>query len=136
MHIEEYKMKIFNKKTNGTNSKQKSDKDIEKGKTNMSINKVVSIANQVFLISCTGLFAIWTKTFMTDYYQGLANSHYDSVELLQMGPLFLVALFFSIHSFVNKKFFIGMLTIIVAIWSFYWAFLSGPFYCHSCTYGG
>lgn len=105
-------------------------------KTKDTINKIISIANKVFVISCVGLFAIWTKPSMTDYYQELANRHYDFAGQLQMLPIMLAALFFLIHSFINKKFFIGSLTIIIVIWSFYWAFLSGPFYCQSCTYGG
>ena len=129
-------MKIVDQKTNDINNKQKCDKDSIKGKIDLSVNQIIFIVNRVFVIGFVGIFAIWTKPFMTDYYQKLANSHYDSVELLQMGTIFLVTLFFSIHSFVNKKFFVGMLTFIISIWSFYWAFLSGPFYCYSCTYGG
>ncbi|MBQ6888317.1 MAG: hypothetical protein IJN54_12495 [Lachnospiraceae bacterium] len=129
-------MIIANKKTNDTNNRQKCDKDSAKRKVVISINQVISIANQIFVISFLGVFAIWTKPFMTDYYQKLANSHYDSVQWFQMGTVFLVALFFAIHSFVNKRFFVGILTIIIAIWSFYWAFLAGPFYCQLCTYGG
>lgn len=129
-------MIIVNKKSNDINNRQKCDKDSEKRKVDISINQVMSMASQVFVISCVAVFAIWTKPFMTDYYQKLANSHYDSVQLCQMVPMFLVALLFSIHSFVNKRCFVGILTIIIAIWSFYWSFLAGPFYCHSCTYGG
>lgn len=102
-----------------------------------AVNRIISIASQVFVIGCVGAFALWTKPFMADYYQKMANSHYDDLaRWIQMGPVFVVALIFSIHSFVNKRYFVGVLTVIIAIWSFYWAFLAGPFYCYDCTYGG
>lgn len=101
------------------------------------VKKIISILGQVFVVGWVGLIMLWTKPFLTDYYQSMANSHYDSLgQWFQMGPIFALALFFSIHNLVNKKYFIAVLTIIIAIWSFYWAFLAGPFYCHDCTYGG
>ncbi len=121
-------MKIVNRKHDDANSKPESNKEI--------VGKCVSIASQVFVVSWVGLFTLWTKPFLADYYQKMANSHYDTaVQWCQMGPVFVVALFFSIHSFVKKRYFVGMLTIIIAIWSFYWAFLV-RFSCHACTYGG
>lgn len=101
------------------------------------VKKIISILGQVFVVGWVGLFMLWTKPFLTDYYQSMANSHYDSLgRWFQMGSVLALALFFSIHNIINKKYFIAVLTIIIAIWSFYWAFLAGPFQCHACTYGG
>lgn len=87
------------------------------------------------MVCFVGLLTLWTKPFLADYYQKMANSHYDSIQSIQMGPVFVMALFFSINSFMNRRYLVGILTIIIAIWSFYWAFLVG-FSCHACTYGG
>lgn len=74
-------------------------------------------------MGCVGAFTLWMKPFMADYYQKMANSHYDALaRWIQMGPVFVVALIFSIHGFVNKRYFVGVLTVIIIIWSFYWAF--------------
>ena len=106
-------MKIVNRKHDDANSKPESNKEI--------VGKCVSTASQVFVVS-------WV---LADYYQKMANSHYDTaVQWCQMGLVFVVALFFSIHSFVKKRYFVGMLTIIITIWSFYWAFVVS-FSCHA-----
>lgn len=89
----------------------------------------------IFVIVWAGLLALWSKPFLADYYQKQANSHYDTVQWVQMGPVFLVAMILSIFSFVKKRYFVGVLTGIIAIWSFYWAFLVS-FSCFHCTYGG
>ncbi len=109
-------------------------KDIKKN-TSMS-NRIISFIGKVFVVIWVGSSALWSKPFFVDYYQEQANRHYDGLaQWFQIGPVFIVALIFSIHSFLHKKFFLGVLTAIIAIWSFYWAFMVS-FSCFHCTYGG
>ena len=98
-------------------------------------NRIIPIVSKAFMLIWVGLFAVWTKPFFTDYYQKQANRHYDNPQWFQMGPVFIVAVFLSIHSFMHKRFFVGVLTAIIAIWAFYWTFMVS-FSCYDCTYGG
>lgn len=108
--------------------------DIKKN-TSMS-NRIISFIGKVFVVIWVGSSALWSRPFFVDYYQEQANRHYDGLaQWFQIGPVFIVALIFSIHSFLHKKFFLGVLTAIIAIWSFYWAFMVS-FSCYDCTYGG
>ncbi len=109
----------------------------EDAKQNTSIsNRIISFIGKVFVVIWVGFSAVWTKPFFVDYYQEQANRHYDGLnQWFQIGPVFLVALLFSIHSFTHKKFFVGVLTAIIAIWAYYWAFVAS-FSCFHCTYGG
>jgi len=106
-------------------------------KKNANISsRLISIASNFFVIVWVGASALWSRLYFADYYQKQANSHYDTFgQWFQMGPIFIVALIFSIQSFMHKRFFVGVLTAIIAIWSFYWAFVAS-FSCHVCTYGG
>ena len=107
-----------------------------KSKESGILNRVIPIVSKVFVVIWVGLSAVWTKPYFADYYQKQANSHYDGLEQwFQMGPVFIVALIFSIHSFAHKRYLVGLLTVIIAIWSFYWAFMVS-FSCYDCTYGG
>ncbi len=106
-----------------------------KAESEIIINRITSVISKIFVVIWVALSAIWTKPFFTDYYQKQANSHYDNPQWFQMGPVFIVALIFSIHSFAHKRYFVGVLTAIIAIWSFYWAFMVS-FSCYDCTYGG
>lgn len=128
-------MIIENKKKNDINSESESAKEGIRKSVSIAVNRIISITSHVFVVVWMGLLMLWTNPYLADYYQKMANSHYDTVQWCQMGPLFVVALFLAIHSFVNKRYFVGLLTIIIAIWSFYWAFLVG-FSCHACTFGG
>lgn len=126
-------LKIVNNKHNNSNSKPEC---VQEGvKKRINVNQIISIISHLFVVAWVVLFTFWTKPFLADYYQKMANSHYDNVQWCQMGPVFVVALVLSIHSFFNKKYFVGLLTIIIAIWSFYWSFMTS-FSCHACTYGG
>ena len=107
-----------------------------KSKKSGILNRVIPIVSKVFVVIWVGLSAVLTKPFLAEHYQKMANSHYDDLgRWFQMGPVFLLALFFSIHSFAHKRYFVGVLTAIIAIWSFYWAFMVS-FSCYDCTYGG
>ncbi len=89
----------------------------------------------IFVVVWAGLLALWSEPFLADYYQKQVNSHYDTIQWVQMGPVFLVAMILCIFSFVKKKYLVGILTGIIAIWAFYWAF-GVSFSCFQCTYGG
>ncbi len=128
-------MIIAEDKPNGTDCKPEIGKDDMQKKTSIS-NRLISIASKFFVIVWVGASALWSKPYFADYYQKQANSHYDDLsQWFQMGPVFIVALIFSIHSFIHKRYFVGVLTAIIAIWSYYWAFVA-RFSCHACTYGG
>ena len=100
------------------------------------INRITPIASKFFVIIWVGLSAVWPKPFLAEHYQEMANRHYDALgRWFEMGPVFIVAVFLSIHSFMHKRFFVGVLTAIIAIWAFYWAFMVS-FSCYDCTYGG
>ena len=100
------------------------------------LNGIIPIVSKAFVLIWAGLSALWTRPFMEEHYQKMANSHYDSMgRWFEMGPVFIAALVFSIHSFIHKRFFVGVLTVIIAIWAFYWAFMVS-FSCYDCTYGG
>lgn len=109
----------------------------EDTKKNTSIsNRIISFISKVFVVIWVGFSVVWTEPFFVDYYQKQANSHYDGLnQWFQIGPVFIVALILSIYSFLHKKIFLGVLTAIIAIWSFYWAFVV-RFSCFHCTYGG
>ena len=98
------------------------------------LNRLHSLASQALVIIWASLAALWTKPFLAAYYQKLANSHLEpaGVQWLQMGPVFVVALLLSIGSFVKKRYFIGVLTLIIALWAFFWAFIAS-FVCPCCT---
>ena len=64
----------------------------------------------------------------------MANSHLEpwGTQLLQMGPIFVLAASFSVRSLIHKRYFVAILTAIIAIWAFYWAFLAS-FVCPVCS---
>jgi len=97
-------------------------------------DQILGIAGQFFVIVWAGLSAWWTKPFLAEYYQSMANSHLEpwGTQLLQMGPVFILAVFFSVRSLIHKRYFIAILTAIIAIWAFYWAFLAS-FVCPGCS---
>lgn len=96
-------------------------------------NRIIPIISKAFVLIWAGLSAVWTEPFMAEYCQEKANRHYDNRP--EVGAVFIVALIFAIHNFRHKRFFVGVLTSIIAIWAFYWAFMVS-FSCYSCTYGG
>lgn len=96
-------------------------------------NRIIPIVSEVFVVIWVGLSALWTKPFLTEYYQKMANRHYENRP--GMGAVFIAALFLAIYSFVHKRFFVGVLTAVIAVWAFYWAFMVS-FSCYDCTYGG
>ena len=127
-------MIIADERNNDMNSNPESDKKDMKKKVSIS-NRLLVIASKVFVIVWVGASTLWSKPFFADYYQKQANSHYDAIQLFQMGPIFIMALIFSIHSFIHKRYFVGVITCIIAIWAYYWAFVA-TFSCFHCTYGG
>ena len=128
-------MIIADDRLNGTESMPECSKQELKKNASIS-NRLISIASEIFVIVWVGASALWSKPYFADYYQKQANSHYDDLsQWFQIGPVFLVALLLSIHSFRHKKIFVGVLTTIIAIWSYYWAFVV-RFSCFHCTYGG
>ena len=95
--------------------------------------QVLGTASQLFAIIWAGTSAWWTKPFFAEYYQSMANSHLEpwGTQLLQMGPVFALAAFFSVRSLIHKQYFIAILTAIIATWAFYRAFLTS-FVCLMC----
>ena len=77
----------------------------------------------------------WSKPFFYDHFQRMANSHYDTTELLEIGPILLVAMFAAIMEFKSKRYFNGIMAVVIATWAFYYCFCVG-FSCQSCTFGG
>ena len=94
-----------------------------------------SVLVKIGIFGWSILMAVWTKPFWAEYYQSMANSHYDTVQWCQMGPVFVIALCLAVIECKNKRFFTAALLCVLAVWSFYWAFLIS-FSCFQCTYGG
>jgi uncharacterized membrane protein len=89
-----------------------------------------------------GLIILWavagafmSNSYLCDYYQKCANSHYEGKQLLQMGSIMVIAFAFAIKEFKKKNIFIGLLLTIITIWAFY--FMCIPdFECVHCATGG
>jgi len=91
--------------------------------------------SKCIVILWTIISAFMSNSYLCDYYQRCANSHYEGTQLIQMGSIMIVAFIFAAIEFKKKNIFVGLLLTIIAIWAFY--FMRMPsFECVHCANGG
>lgn len=90
---------------------------------------------RILIILWTIASAFMSNSYLCDYYQKKANSHFEGYQLIQMGPIFICASICAIVELKKKNVFLAIIMSIISIWAFYFLFIPS-FQCYDCTYGG